>query len=331
LTNNGLIQFSSGSSDVYGSVTGNGGSKLIVTGNSNATFYNAVTMTAGSEFRVSGGSTAIFLAPVTGTSFFTGSGTKDFEAGANNVAALITTGNTQVQNGAALNATVIRESSLETAGKTTIAANGGPSGTSNLGTLTIPAGGALDLKNNDLVVKNTPTGTWNGTAYTGITGLIVSGRNGGTWNGSGIVSSVASDVFTTLAVATADQAGFAGGSWSGQPVAATDTLVMFTYGGDANLDGKLNVDDYGRIDTNIGLGTRGYYNGDFNYDGKVNVDDYGILDSNIGVQGPPLLSGAPLGGNTIGVTAVPEPAAGALFIAAALSMRRRRRRMEPRR
>jgi hypothetical protein len=54
-----------------------------------------------------------------------------------------------------------------------------------------------------------------------------------------------------------------------------------------------NVDDYGRIDSNIGLGTRGWYNGDFNYDGKINVDDYGIIDSNIGIQGPPLLSAVP--------------------------------------
>src|SRR6185503_2005656 len=65
-------------------------------------------------------------------------------------------------------------------------------------------------------------------------------------------------------------------------------LVKFTYGGDANLDGKINVDDYGRIDFNVNLGTTGWYNGDFNYDGKINVDDYGIIDFNVGIQGPPL-------------------------------------------
>jgi hypothetical protein len=48
---------------------------------------------------------------------------------------------------------------------------------------------------------------------------------------------------------------------------------MYTYGGDANLDGKITVDDYGRIDFNVGLGTAGWYNGDFNYDGKITVDD----------------------------------------------------------
>jgi hypothetical protein len=45
-------------------------------------------------------------------------------------------------------------------------------------------------------------------------------------------------------------------------------LVKFTYAGDANLDDTINVDDYGRIDFNIPLGTTGWFNGDFNYDGK---------------------------------------------------------------
>src|SRR4029078_4026251 len=76
--------------------------------------------------------------------------------------------------------------------------------------------------------------------------------------------------------------------WSGQTVPGTDTLVMYTYAGDANLDGKINVDDYGRIDFNVDLpGATGWYNGDFNYDGKINVDDYGIIDLNVGIQGAP--------------------------------------------
>jgi len=65
-----------------------------------------------------------------------------------------------------------------------------------------------------------------------------------------------------------------------------DVLAMYTYAGDANLDGKINVDDYGRIDFFSALGGSGWYNGDFNLDGKVNVDDYGIIDFNVGIQGP---------------------------------------------
>src|SRR5262249_47438534 len=65
--------------------------------------------------------------------------------------------------------------------------------------------------------------------------------------------------------------------------------------GDANLDGKLNIDDYVRIDTGIAAHTTGWSNGDFNYDGKINIDDYVILDGNIGTQGPPLTGAAVLG------------------------------------
>jgi hypothetical protein len=98
---------------------------------------------------------------------------------------------------------------------------------------------------------------------------------------------------------------------------------MYTYGGDANLDGKIDVDDYGRIDFNVGLGTAGWFNGDFNYDGQVNVDDYGIIDFNIGIQGPPI------GSAGAWVAPVPEPAEGALLLAAggvATVYRRRRYR-----
>jgi hypothetical protein len=32
----------------------------------------------------------------------------------------------------------------------------------------------------------------------------------------------------------------------------------------------------------------GWYAGDFNLDGKINIDDYGLIDSIIGAQGPVL-------------------------------------------
>jgi len=80
--------------------------------------------------------------------------------------------------------------------------------------------------------------------------------------------------------------------WAGQTVTGSDTLVMYTYGGDANLDGKINVDDYGHIDSSIPIGLTGWINGDFNYDGKINVDDYGIIDFNIGIQGAAFPTGA---------------------------------------
>src|SRR5207253_4764415 len=145
-------------------------------------------------------------------------------------------------------------------------------------------------------------------------GLLKTGRNGGGWGGSGIVTTQApatTGSFTSLGVASAAQvkniASGATGVWAGQTVTGTDTLVMYTYGGDANLDGRINVDDYGRIDFSVGLGSTGWFNGDFNYDGKINVDDYGIIDFNIGVQGS-VFGNSDDALLSSGVSAVPEPA-----------------------
>ena len=97
---------------------------------------------------------------------------------------------------------------------------------------------------------------------------------------------------TTLGVAEASQvlgiSGTQSGTFDGQVVDASTAPVKFTYVGDANLDGRINVDDFGRIDTSIGVGRKGWYNGDFNLDGTVNIDDYGWIDTAVGVQGSPL-------------------------------------------
>ena len=131
--------------------------------------------------------------------------------------------------------------------------------------LVIAPGSKINLTNNKLTVA--------GGNLAAITELIVLGRNGGAWNGAGgIVTSSGSGNFTTLGV------GATGGI----------VTVRFTYGGDATLDGKLNIDDYVKIDNGISTGVTGWSNGDFNYDGKINIDDYVIIDTNIASQPPPL-------------------------------------------
>jgi hypothetical protein len=174
---------------------------------------------------------------------------------------------------------------------------------SKLSTLSITGGGALDLTDNKLIIT-----TLNSIGP--ITSLIAAGRNGGQWNGAnGILTSAASpgNNFTSIGVATAAQvkniAENAASVWAGQSVNGTDTLVMYTYGGDANLDGKITISDYGRIDFNIGIpNASGWFNGDFNYDGRVDISDYGIIDFNVGIQGAPFYAGA---GDA---APVPEPA-----------------------
>ena len=161
--------------------------------------------------------------------------------------------------------------------------------------------GTLDLNDNDLIIDYAataadPIGTWTGSAYTGVTGYIVAGRNGGTWDGSGIVSSVAAahtSDYVVVGVMSSGDLGLTGSqtqAFDGQTVDATCVLVKYSYGGDANLQDGITIDDYTQIDSSVSAGgvILGYFNGDFNYDGTVNVDDYTVIDSNIGIQGPPL-------------------------------------------
>jgi hypothetical protein len=163
-----------------------------------------------------------------------------------------------------------------------------------LDTLTMDVTARLDLSDNAMIVTSGDTGSWDGSAYSGITGQVASGRDDGSWNGSGIVSSrAAGGNLTSIGVARASEVLGIGsadsGVWRGQTVAAADTLVMYTYGGDANLDGKIDISDYGRIDFNVALGVGGWFNGDFNYDGKIDISDYGVIDFNVGTQGVPLM------------------------------------------
>ena len=208
------------------------------------------------------------------------------------------------------------------AGQLTVAgtfqvAPGNGAGAAAVSVLSIPAGGQLDVADSSMVVRSGDTGSLVGTSYTGVTGMIQSGRGAGDWSGSGIVttqSAALNSNFTTLAVATASDIGItATTTWAGLSVSASDTLVMYTYGGDATLDGKINIDEYVRIDNGISAGMTGWSNGDFNYDGKINVDDYTtVIDANIGNQNGFVF---PTAGGIDGLpmVAVPEPTAFSLL------------------
>jgi hypothetical protein len=115
-------------------------------------------------------------------------------------------------------------------------------------------------------------------------------------------------------------------TFGGQSVGANDTLIGYTYGGDANLDGAITGDDYFQIDSGFPAGAHGWFNGDFNYDGSITGDDYFIIDSNFAAQGPPFPPSAGAGA-VKGVQAVPEPASiGIIAGGSALLLSRRRQR-----
>src|SRR5206468_174957 len=114
-------------------------------------------------------------------------------------------------------------------------------------------------------------GSWNGSTYTGVSALIRAGRNGGAWNGLGGIVSTDSRATTslgTIALAKVSSVRNIADNettlFAGQTVLGSDTIGMFTWAGDATLDGKINIDDYVHLDAAISMGGTGYSNGDIN-------------------------------------------------------------------
>jgi hypothetical protein len=216
-----------------------------------------------------------------------------------------------------------------------IAPNGGATGVSRINNITIGQYARLDIFDNKVITKSSE-GFWTGTFYTGVLGLVDNGYYTGIWNGYGILTSDndswGGENFSIGVASTQLVKGISGtqtAMWAGQTVSADDTLIMYTYTGDANLDGKINVDDYNQIDQAVGTGRRGWSNGDFNYDGKVNIDDYVLIDKNVEEQGAPLWVGdegpsAMIA--TSGVAAVPEPVSMSVIGAAAMGLLGSRKR-----
>src|SRR6185437_1573616 len=87
--------------------------------------------------------------------------------------------------------------------------------------------------------------------------------------------------------------------------------------GDANLDGRIDADDYFAIDSSLGkpAAAVNYSSGDFNYDGTIDGDDYFLIDANFRAQGAPI-STATFTDFSTAAAPVPETAPAAIWLAA---------------
>jgi hypothetical protein len=296
LDNSGSMIFSAGVSDVYGNLSNTGSGKTIVTGLGNVTFYDDVSNAAGTEFRVSTGSSAAFLGTVTGLSAFTGSGTTIFEGPAS-LSALTRTGTTVVEPSGSLVAERIRENVLIVNGPVTITAKAAPNdsaGTSVVKSLTIDIGGVLDLTNNSMIID-----------YDAPAGALVNEVRQHLQTGR--MTSTSATLLSGPGYG--DNALLGKSSFAGQPVDDSSLLVKFTYFGDTDLDGDVDVADLGNLATNWQTSDV-WTDGDFDYNGIVNVNDLGLLASNwqAGVGNPlgPSLEAALASLGLPSVT-VPEP------------------------
>jgi hypothetical protein len=201
------------------------------------------------------------------------------------------------------------------AGSARISANGSandPAGTTVVQSLSINAGASLDLTNNSMIID-----------YTGPVGTLVNDVRQHMASGR-LTSSSATPL---RGLGYGDNAVLGKSIFAGQIVDTSAVLVKFTYFGDSDLDGDVDVADLGSLAS--AWQTSGtWINGDFDYNGSVDVNDLGLLASNwqAGVGNPlgPSLQESLISLGLPNVT-VPEPAAVGWVIAVALKCHRRRR------
>ena len=145
--------------------------------------------------------------------------------------------------------------------------------------------GLLDLSNNSMMVQYTGL-----SPVASIRQMLISAYAAGDWSGNtGITSSTAhadNSRRYTLAYAEASDMGVT--SFAGQPIAGDAVIVKFTYYGDNNLDGivdldndfSLFVDGYNQqISNPASLNAANLWrSGDYNYDGVIDLDnDFSIF------------------------------------------------------
>jgi hypothetical protein len=162
---------------------------------------------------------------------------------------------------------------------------------------------------------------------------VASGFNNGLQTGNGIISTRAKTSpnagesgKTRVGFGEASSVGLS--SFDGIAVDGSTILLKYTYAGDANLDGMVDLKDLAALASS--WQTSGYWsNGDFNYDGTVNASDLGLLSTNwqagtTAALGPQLSLTSML--TSFGLpTPVPEPVSMSMLLAAAAMLRRRRR------
>jgi hypothetical protein len=135
-------------------------------------------------------------------------------------------------------------------------------GVSTVKSLAIYGSGKLDLANSNMIID-----------YTGPVGALVDGVR--QYLQAGQLTSSAADAAHRLGYADNAPLGLA--TFGGQAVDSTSLLIEYTYAGDANLDGKVDIADLRMLASHWNQSTAVWTGGDFNYDGVVNVADLYVL------------------------------------------------------
>ena len=153
----------------------------------------------------------------------------------------------------------------------------------------------------------------NGTTWTQLTDGLVPATSGAT-AGYDLTFNGTYDSFSLTGAS-----GFGAGNWGANHLdfgGYDYAVVCAPLPGDANLDGKVDINDLTIVLTRFGQSGVNWTTGDFNGDGRVDINDLTIVLTNYGMT-----SGA-------GIKAVPEPASVVLLgvgVIALLGFAKRRR------
>ena len=213
----------------------------------------------------------------------------------------------------AAHADAIGDGGLTLASGATARMQSGVGGALSVSALTVNGTGRVDLNDGALVTRNGGAGAAGQAATQQITAYLKTGlENGGNfnWLGNGIRSTEANAdntaagsvlyglgvIQNNLAAAGSPDAtttdATAGNeiytSFEGRTVALNDTLVRYTYMGDADLDGEVTSTDYSLIDSGFASNLAGWLNGDFDYSGGIDSTDYALIDNTFASQLGPL-------------------------------------------
>ena len=193
-------------------------------------------------------------------------------------------------------------------------------------------GSNVNLQENAIIVQTPAAG---GTNYATLYSNVARGANGGSWTGlatltgGSIRSSTANanpQGITGLGIIDNNDFGY--GTFLGvNPIGAGAALIMYTWLGDGDLNGVIDLDDLSVFsDAFAGFIPAKWANGDLDYNGFVDLDDASILSDAFSFQSGVLPAFSGGGGKVGSVSTVPEPNSIALLTISAVGLLGRRRR-----
>jgi hypothetical protein len=154
-----------------------------------------------------------------------------------------------------------------------------------MSSISIIGNGVFNLTDNDAIIDYTGA-----SPLSTVFGLVASGYSNATWFGTGAIHSSSAALFgsgrTGIGVAEAtDLFSTFPATFSGQPIDNTAILLKYTFYGDTNLDGAVNLADFNRLAANFGQTSRRWIHGDSDYNGSVNLPDFNRLAASFGSSG----------------------------------------------